>query len=125
MGGEKKYYTFKKLVDTPYKVEHVYPIKQRDIFFILQNIPVEVERLYIFGSSINLNCGQESDIDLLVVGNKSDAMYQAFSAIFKKIDNEVDLIIKTQEEFEENLKDKGSICNVVQKEGLLIYERTL
>lgn len=118
-------YTFKKLFDCSYPIQHIYPIKQKDVYTILNGLPEGVQRVYIFGSSLNLNCGEESDIDVLVVGQKNLEVYKAFSKLFKGLENEVDLIVKTPKEFEENLKDKNSICSIVKEEGLLVYERAL
>ncbi len=120
-----KRYTFNKLFNTDYKIEHIYPSKQKDVIKLLEQLPSEVEKLYVFGSSLTLHCGEESDIDLLVIAGKSEKLYKVFSTLLKTLDNEVDLIIKTQEEFDENVKIKNSICDVVSREGLLIYERAL
>ena len=120
-----KRYTFNKLFDTDYKIEHVYPAKQADMMKLLKGLPEEVEKVYVFGSSLTLHCGAESDIDLLVIADKSEKMYKAFSRLFKTLDSEVDLIIKTNKEFDENVEVKNSICDVVRREGLLIYERHL
>jgi predicted nucleotidyltransferase len=120
-----KRYHFKKLFDVPYPIEHVYPIKQKDIVTILSQLPSSIQKVYLFGSCLTLHCGQESDIDLLVIGTRSDEEYKAFSLIFKQLDNEVDLIIKTSEEFQEGLSVGGSICDVVNKEGLVLYERPI
>lgn len=120
-----KRYIFNKLFDTAYKIEHIYPSKQKDIMKLLDQLPQEVEKVYVFGSCLTLHCGKESDIDLLVVAEKSEALYKAFSSLLKSLDNEVDLIIKTQKEFDENVEMIHSICDVVRREGLLIYERSL
>ncbi|WP_069998498.1 nucleotidyltransferase domain-containing protein [Cellulosilyticum sp. I15G10I2] len=120
-----KRYTFNKLFDTDYKIEHIYPSKQKDMMQLLSQLPCEVEKVYVFGSSLTLHCGEESDIDLLVIADKSEVLYKAFSTLFKTLDNEVDVIIKTQKEYDENVKVKNSICDVVSREGLLIYERAL
>ncbi|MDF2614509.1 MAG: polymerase beta, Nucleotidyltransferase [Clostridia bacterium] len=120
-----KRYTFNKLFDTEYKIEHIYPSKQRDMMKFLNQLPQEVEKVYVFGSSLTLHCGEESDIDLLVVAEKSESLYKAFSTVFKTLDSEIDLIIKTKKEFDENAEVRNSICDVVNREGLLIYERAL
>lgn len=120
-----KRYTFNKLFDTSYKIEHIYPSKQRDMIKLLKELPEEVEKVYVFGSSLTLHCGEESDIDLLVIAEKSESLYKAFSILFKTLDSEIDLIIKTKKEFDENIAIKNSICDVVSREGLLIYEGAL
>ncbi len=120
-----KRYRFNKLFDTDYKIEHIYPSKQKDVIKLLDQLPSGVEKIYVFGSSLTLHCGEESDIDLLVIASKSEKLYKVFSTLLKTLDNEVDLIIKTQEEFNENVKIKNSICDVVSREGLLIYEGAL
>lgn len=125
MTKEKKYYIFKKVVESPYRIEHIYPIKQRDLVYILEHLPPEVEKVYVFGSSLTLDCGVESDIDLLVIGPKTDEVYKAFSKVFKMIGTEIDVIFKSEEEYRANLLDQTSICSVVEREGLLIYERAL
>ncbi|MGL4345624.1 MAG: nucleotidyltransferase domain-containing protein [Cellulosilyticaceae bacterium] len=125
MNQKRKYYTFNKIVESPYALQYVYPIKQRDLSYILEHIPKQVERLYVFGSSLTLDCGIESDIDLLVVAEKTDELYKAFSGIFREITTEVDIIFKTKQEYQDNLSDPTSICTVVEREGLLIYEGTL
>lgn len=125
MEQKNRYYTFKKIVDRPYALQYIYPIKQRDLAYILDHLPAEVEKVYVFGSSLTLDCGTDSDIDLLVIAEKTDELYKAFSHIFKQLSTEVDVIFKTSKEYSDNLKDTTSICTVVEKEGLLIYERAL
>lgn len=120
-----KRYIFKKLFDTVYPLQHIYPTKQKDVLKIINQLPETIQKVYVFGSSLTLHCGESSDIDILVVGDRSEEEYKAFSIILKQLDNEVDLIIKTPIEFEENLQIKNSICDVVVKEGLLIYERII
>ena len=122
---KRTYYCFNKVVDSPYALQHIYPIKQRVLGYILEHLPDEVKRVYVFGSSLTLDCGTESDIDLLIIAEKTEDLYKQLSKIIKAIDTEVDLIIKTDTEFQENLEDTSSICTVVNREGLLIYERPL
>lgn len=121
----KTYYCFNKVVESPYALQHIYPIKQRALAYILDHLPDEIRKVYVFGSSLTLDCGTESDIDLLIIADKTEQLYKELSKIIKAIDTEVDLIIKTEAEFQENLADTSSICTVVNREGLLIYERSL
>lgn len=59
-----KRYTFKKLIDTVYPIEHIYPTKQRDVFHILTNLPESIQKVYIFGSSLTLHCGEDRIVPL-------------------------------------------------------------
>ena len=84
------------------------------------------EMIYIFGSYAWGNPDEQSDIDILVVVEKSDE--KPYKRPVKGIRSlrgmkiPKDIIVYTIKEFEELSSDVSSLCYKVKKEGIKLYE---
>ena len=97
----------------------IYPLKQRQVDNIINNIPDSVQKVIVFGSSPTWHCSIDSDIDIAVsvYGNSADkALVRAI--ISKQCNDECDVVFL--DEILENEKIIGEI-----KKGVVIYERSL
>jgi predicted nucleotidyltransferase len=86
--------------------------------------PLEI---YLFGSYAWGTPSEESDLDLLIVIEKSDErrykrQHIGFDALWG-LGVPKDLFVYTKEEFEQSLKDKLSLCSKIKKEGKVLYAR--
>jgi uncharacterized protein len=83
--------------------------------------------IYVFGSYAWGNPTEESDLDLLVVVNKSDEKsYKrpvAGHYALRELDVAKDLIVKTKQEFESSANNVTTLIYKIKKEGKLIYAR--
>lgn len=63
-------FTFKKIVDVPgIEIERVHPLQQKAVAAINKALKDDnrVERVVLFGSSINMRCTIHSDLDVVIV----------------------------------------------------------
>jgi predicted nucleotidyltransferase len=83
--------------------------------------------IYLFGSYAWGNPTEDSDLDLLIVIEKSDERrYKrqriGFDALWG-LGIPKDLFVYTKEEFEQGLKDKMSLCSKIKKDGKVLYAK--
>ncbi|MFA6263735.1 MAG: nucleotidyltransferase domain-containing protein [Candidatus Babeliales bacterium] len=86
--------------------------------------PLEI---YLFGSYAWGTPNEESDLDLLIVIEKSDErrykrQHLGFDALWG-VGVPKDLFVYTKEEFEQRLKDNMSLCSKIKNEGKVLYAR--
>ena len=83
--------------------------------------------IYIFGSYAWGSPTEESDLDLLIVVDKSDEKsYKrpvAGHYALQELDIPKDLIVKTKEEFESSVGNVTTLSYKIKKDGKLIYAR--
>ena len=50
-------------------ISHIYPLKQKEVQSIIDEFRVDdrVDAIYVFGSSLNLRCNRNSDLDVCVM----------------------------------------------------------
>ena len=99
--------------------KYIYPLKQRQVDNIINNIPDSVQKVVVFGSSHTWHCNIDSDIDIAVSihGNSADKTLVR-TIISKQCDDECDVVFL--DEIQENERIMGEI-----KKGVVIYERIL
>ena len=113
-------YNFGDMVGRGGRLKYVYPPKQRVLCEVLDTLPDTVEKLYVFGSSITLRCGRDSDVDICLIGNISANELNQISYS----DSPVDVIYCTQEQFDKYQRDEyDNVYKDVLNTGLLLYDR--
>lgn len=84
------------------------------------------EVIYLFGSYAWGKPDEQSDFDMLVVVNKSDEKpYKRGLKGFRSLRGmniAKDIIVYTNEEFEELSNDVSSLCYKIKNEGIKLYE---
>jgi predicted nucleotidyltransferase len=122
--GTNGYGILKKLI------ERVFMISQSTIEAVTRLLvtvynPLEI---YLFGSYAWGTPTEDSDLDLLVVVEKSDERKHkrsipAYQALLK-FDVPKDIIIYTQEEFKQRIADVTTLCYKIKKEARQIYAKS-
>lgn len=85
-------------------------------------------KIYLFGSYAWGHPTEDSDLDLLIVVEKSDEKtytrpLPGYDALFG-MGISKDLIVYTKDEFEKYSSNKTSLCYKIKKDGELIYARS-
>lgn len=83
--------------------------------------------IYLFGSYAWGNPTEDSDLDLLIIIEKSnERRYKrqriGFDALWG-LGIPKDLFVYTKEEFEQSLKDAMSLCSKIKREGVVLYAK--
>lgn len=84
-------------------------------------------KIYLFGSYAWGHPDEESDIDLLIIVEKSEEKsykraVPGFEALFG-LGISKDLLVLTQEEFENRADQKSTLMHKIKDEGKLLYAR--
>ena len=76
---------------------------------------------FLFGSFVKGDFGQDSDIDLYVIGEINDGeLYRKIRKAEEKINREINYHLATQEEFKKSLKKSFFHKEIVAKRALII-----
>jgi len=112
--------------DKPYPYKYIHPLKVEKIRALLsQDIPDIVEKIYLFGSSLDLTCKTESDIDLYFITREGDIEDGDIIHPFcQRISSRVDILFNTEEFFNELSVGLNSVEREILNGGLCIYEKT-
>ena len=101
----------------------IFPPRHRTMKAILDNIPDTITKVYVFGSSLRLDAGTRSDLDIFMVGS---ATSEDLNRIYRSIpEGEIaDIIIETEENFIASVHDNYSgLYRNVYEGGYKIYEQ--
>lgn len=86
--------------------------------------PLEI---YLFGSYAWGHPDKDSDLDLLIVIEKSSERsykrpLKAYDALLS-IDIPKDIVVYTKNEFDQDVIQVSSLCHKIKKEGMVIYAK--
>ncbi|MGL4798013.1 MAG: nucleotidyltransferase domain-containing protein [Cellulosilyticaceae bacterium] len=120
-------YRFPVVVECKYDLSGIYPPMQPYVKKLIECIPEYIEKLIIFGSSVTLRYGEDSDLDVMVITNRGqEEVLLEISKCLRGIGVSVDLLIKSKEAFEkESIENPNGICGEVYKKGVCVYERAI
>lgn len=81
--------------------------------------------IYLFGSQAWGTATPQSDLDILVVVDKStEPSYRrpvkGYHALFG-LKADVDILVRTKSEFDENFLDKSTLVHKIKNDGKLLY----
>ena len=100
---------------------HIHPYKQKAVKRLIDTVEEWVEYLIVFGSSTQLTCRVDSDLDICVIGEPpSRGNYQV-----GQIEGTVDIILKPSVAILKERYESGTvgvIKDIIEK-GVLIYAR--
>ena len=101
----------------------IFPPYHRTVKAIMDNIPETVEKIYIFGSSIRIDCSPYTDVDVFIVGEMTDSEYKKMIKALP-VNKGADILIEKAEEFYFNVEDESnSMYRRIFEGGYKIYER--
>ena len=117
-------YIFNPGEQYPYK--YIHPLKVEKIRRLLsQGAPDIVEKIYLFGSSLDLTCHTDSDIDLYFITKEGDIEDGDIIHPFcRRIKGRVDILFNSEEYFDELSVGLNTVEREVLERGLCIYEKT-
>ena len=106
-------------------LKYVHPVKKEKLRRLLSSdIPEHVEKIYLFGSCLDLTCKTESDIDLYFITDEQfDVVIDELHDLCRITANNFDLIVKSNDDFVYETRWINSIESRIKREGLLIYEK--
>jgi len=79
----------------------------------------------LFGGSLDLACGIDSDLDFYVISNYDpEVVYKEFYDRLKKIGRPFDILVSTREYFIAEASEFGTVEHRILQEGLCLYAKT-
>lgn len=104
----------------------VHPLKQKQLRDILSIVPVNIDEIWVFGSATDLSCWNESDLDLMVIGNfTEDATYEICKIFYTQATakGHIDLLFDTKDNFVKGSKEINNVYCDVMKCNLKVFDR--
>ena len=103
------FYNFSPDLPQPFNVIH--PIQLNAIRQLLDSpIPEQVERIYLFGGSLEISCDKNSDIDLYILSEtENEYIYRQIHSLCKKIGKPFDILVSSVKEFIENANELNTV----------------
>ena len=101
----------------------IFPPRHHTMKAVLDNIPETISKVYVFGSSLRLDSAVNSDLDVFLVGTISS---EDLKNIYRFVPEgeRLDVLVESEDEFFENVKDNySSLYKKVYEGGYKIYER--
>jgi predicted nucleotidyltransferase len=83
-------------------------------------------RIVLFGSRARGEHGPDSDVDLFIVMDSAKSFYERsahVSSLFRPRDWSLDAFVFTPQEVQEDSGRNGTLVELVEREGKVIYER--
>lgn len=105
-------------------------ITNKDISFIIDRIVkgYKPDKIWLFGSFSNEKQNESSDIDLLIIKQTDIRPIKRPAEIHKLFDPyiyDLDVLVYTPNEFNEQKDQINTIAFVVNNEGKIVYERNV
>lgn len=115
------YYVFPvKIKGAPGSFRHINPKAQATLKYVIDHLPPWVEQLMVFGSATTPNFRADSDLDLVIIGNRA-------SNVIDTGERCADIIFyDTLEDFKLDYEQTGrfSVSKQILEGGILVYEKT-
>ena len=111
---------FPQVVTGEETLKYVFPTKQKDVqtAIDLAKSDIRIERLIVFGSSVTLNCGMTSDIDMAIdaPGVSFEEFPELAHDFYRMIESEVDLI-------QYNQIRNALLKDEIDRKGVTVYAK--
>jgi len=88
--------------------------------------PYNPERIYLFGSWVRNEQDDTSDIDIVLIKETNNSFFERLKEIvpyIAGINRGIDILIYTPQEFKKMLKEGNAFAEMVQEEGVVVYEK--
>ena len=117
-------YIFNPTMDSPLRFIH--PMQVKSVSRLLDEpFPDYIDYVILFGSSLDLTCGNGSDLDFYVISESdTDMVYKEFYDRCKALGKPFDIIVSTREDFSAESSVLGTVENRIMQEGLCLYAKT-
>jgi len=118
------YYNFNPDLQEPLNVIH--PLQVSSIQQFLENtFPEEIESIILYGGSLDLACGINSDLDFYVITSDEDKfkIYEAVRALCLPLKKRFDILVSNREDFAQASKEHGTVEAEIMRKGICIYAK--
>ena len=118
------YYNFNPSLPEPFNVIHPYQLKSvRQL--LANNFPDEIELIILFGGSLDLTCGKDSDLDLYVISENENKMnvYNIVSDLCRPLKKRFDILVSNLHDYKESSGEHGTVESKIKRKGVCIYAR--
>ena len=118
------YYNFNPELPEPMNVIHPYQLSSVEC--LLKNtFPEEIKLIILYGGSLDLACGKNSDLDLYIVTHDECEfkIYEAMRALCLPLKKKFDILVSNQENFLNSSKDHGTVEARIMQKGVCLYAK--
>ena len=120
--GSVVYHNFNPSMAAPYNKIH--PLQVNAVRILLsRDIPAGVERIILFGSSLDLTCNPHSDLDLAVIFDDplDEEVVSSMYKTCKNLGRPFDILVLDKEDLIE--PPLGSVEQEILKKGVVLYAK--
>ena len=118
------YYNFNPTLPNPLNVIHPYQVSsvQR---FLENTFPAEIEFIILYGGSLDLACGINSDLDFYVITNDEDEFrtYEAVRELCLPLKKRFDILVSNMDNFASSSKEHGTVEARIVEKGVCLYAK--
>ena len=116
-------YVFNPALDKPLRFIH--PIQLKSISHLLrESFSDHIDYIILFGGSLDLACGMDSDLDLYVISEHDpEAVYKEIYDICQNLGRPFDILVSSYEDFMSEASVFGTVEHRILQEGLCLYAK--
>jgi len=117
-------YVFNPTFESPLRFIH--PLQVKSVSRILSEPFADyIDYIILFGGSLDIACGIDSDIDLYVISeHEQEAVYKDIHDRLKNNGRPFDILVSTREDFIAEASELGTVEHRILQEGLCLYAKT-
>ena len=123
VGDIMQRYVFNPTLQAP--LRYVHPLQLDGVKKLLSHpFPDYVERVILFGGSLDLSCGVDSDLDFYVISEHEPlAVYREMHERCVQLGRPFDILVSPHEDFIAEAQEFGTVEYDIAKEGLCLYAK--
>jgi len=116
-------YEFNPDMDTPLRFVH--PVQIKSIVHLLSEPFSDfIDYIILFGGSLDLSCGIDSDIDIYVISEHNpEEVYKEIYDRLKGTDRPFDILVSAHDDFVAEAAELGTVEHRISQEGLCLYAK--
>ena len=117
------YYNFNPDLSEPLNVIHPFQVSSVQQF-LTNTFPKEIEFIILYGGSLDLACGKNSDLDFYVI-TSDDAFktYEAVRGLCLPLKKKFDILVSNMENFTHSSQEHGTIEAEIMRRGVCLYAK--
>jgi len=103
----------------------IHPIQIKSITkFLGQPFSEHIDIIILFGGSLDLSCGIDSDLDFYVISEyDAEAIYKEIYDRCKGLGRPFDILVSQREDFISEALEFGTVEHKIVQEGLCLYAK--
>ena len=116
-------YLFNPNLDAPLRFVH--PLQVKSISRLLDNpFPDYIDYVILFGGSLDLACGIDSDLDFYIISeHDTEMVYKEMYDRCKDLGRPFDILVSPREDFIAETLELGTVERQISQEGLCLYAK--